>query len=296
MTPTNRFQPGIVPPTPLSGEHYWIAVDSVQGDFQEQSRILLLDDAGPCPFPLLRSFALTGLDAAHRHYLGTLDNRHVFAVALREQAEGQVDAQSGEPMAPPPGMYFADLRHLLRNADPILFALAGRARQIIAWARNHRFCSRCGQPTTAHAHDRAMVCTACDYAQYPRLAPCVIALVTRGDEILLARSPRFPEGVYSTLAGFIEAGENIEEALAREIREEVGVEIARPQYLASQSWPFPHSLMLGFHVAWAGGDIVVDGHEIVDAQWFSSHNLPAIPPPGSISRQLIDTWIATRRG
>lgn len=273
------FRPSTVPPAGLSGEHYWIAVDSLHG----KSRVLLMEEGGALPFPLLRSFSLTGLAVVERYYLGVLDNRHVFAVALEAD------------VVPPPGMFFDDLLRLLRSADSILFELAGRAKQVIDWARDHRFCSRCGQATVPHVRDRAMVCTVCGYTQYPRLAPCVIALVTRGDEMLLARSPRFPEGVYSTLAGFIEAGERVEEALAREIREEVGVEIAQPQYLASQSWPFPHSLMLGFHVAWAGGDIVVDGDEIIDAQWFSLPNLPTIPPPGSISRQLIDAWVIQRK-
>ncbi|MFP5440589.1 MAG: NAD(+) diphosphatase, partial [Gammaproteobacteria bacterium] len=170
-----------------------------------------------------------------------------------------------------------------------------RARQVLDWAADHRFCSRCGSTAQAHDSDRATVCTACGYTQYPRLAPCVIVLVTRGDEVLLARSPRFPPGVFSTLAGFIEAGENVEEALAREVQEEVGVTIARPRYIGSQSWPFPNSLMLGFHAEWAGGEIAVDGEEIVEAQWFSLDALPLVPPRGSISRQLLDAYVRRRQ-
>ncbi len=269
-----RFRPAVVSPEQLSGEHYWIAV--------LEGRVLLLDDAAASPLPQLRSFGLTGLDAQARYYLGTLDGRHVFAVALKPDIEA------------PPGMHFADLRQLLAAPDPLLFGLGGRAWQIIRWAADHGYCSRCGSATTLHACDRAMVCTACGYSQYPRLAPCVIALVTRGDEVLLARSPRFPPGVFSTLAGFIEAGENVEEALAREIEEEVGVVVSAPRYIASQSWPFPHSLMLGFHVEWVGGDIRVDGDEIVEADWFSLSRLPLLPPRGSISRQLIDAYISRR--
>jgi len=275
MTSPVRFRPAIVPPSSLSGEHYWIAV--------LDGRVLLLADDVGSPLPLLRSFGLTGLDALHRHYLGTLDERHVFAVALAPGTEA------------PPGMYFADLRQLLAAPDPMLFALGGRARQVLDWAADHRFCSRCGSTAQAHDSDRATVCTACGYTQYPRLAPCVIVLVTRGDEVLLARSPRFPPGVFSTLAGFIEAGENVEEALAREVQEEVGVTIARPRYIGSQSWPFPNSLMLGFHAEWAGGEIAVDGEEIVEAQWFSLDALPLVPPRGSISRQLLDAYVRRRQ-
>lgn len=270
-----RFQPAVVVPEQLSGEHYWLAV--VDG------RVLLLADDAGSPLPLLRSFGLTGLDALHRHYLGTLDGRHLFAVALATGTEA------------PPGMYFADLRQLLAAPDPLLFALGGRARQVLDWAADHRYCSRCGAATRAHAADRATVCTACGYTQYPRLAPCVIVLVTRGNEVLLARSPQFPPGMFSTLAGFIEAGENVEDAMVREVREEVGVNVASPRYVASQSWPFPHSLMLGFHAEWIGGDILVDGDEIVEAEWFSLDALPLIPPRGTISRQLLDAYVMRRQ-
>lgn len=270
-----RYTPAIVPPESLAGEHWWFAVDG--------NRVLLLESGARFPVPLLRSFGLTGLDAGERHYLGQLDGRHAFAVSV----EGQ---------APPPGMYFEDLRRLLAAPDPLLFPLAGRARQIIDWARDHRYCSRCGTPTAMHGRDRAMVCSACGHAAYPRVSPCAIVLVTNGDEVLLARSAKFPRGMFSTLAGFIEAGESVEEALAREVMEEVGVRVRAPRYVASQSWPFPHSLMLGFHAEYADGEIAVDGEEIVEAGWFPVDDLPLIPPAGSISRQLIDSYIALVRG
>lgn len=267
-----RFQPAVIAPATPGGEHYWVAVHDGQ--------VLLLEDDVPLPLPLLRSFGLTGLDAGERHYLGTLDGRHVFAVGLREVPEVT------------PGLAFVDLRRLLLYPDPVLFAVAGRARQVLEWARDHRWCSRCGQATIAHARDRTMVCTACGYTQYPRVSPCVIALVTRDDRALLARSPRFPSGMFSTLAGFVEAGESVEEALAREVREEVGIVVGNFRYVGSQSWPFPHSLMLGFTAAHAGGEIMVDGDEIEEARWFARDELPAIPPKGSISRRLIDGWLA----
>jgi len=271
-----RFQPAINPPEELSGEHYWLAL--------QDTRVLLVDGGGTLPLPLFRSFGLTGLETGDRHYLGRLDGRHVFAVAVQ-------DRQSA-----PEGMYFEDLRRLLMAPDPLLFSVAGRARQVITWAADHRFCSRCGSAAVLHPRDRATVCTACGYTQYPRVSPCVIVLVTRGREVLLARSANFPRGMFSTLAGFIEAGESVEEALVREVQEEVGVTLTSPRFLASQSWPFPNSLMLGFHAEWQSGDIVADGEEIVEASWFAVDDLPMIPPKGSISRLLIDHYVAQHVG
>jgi NAD+ diphosphatase len=126
---------------------------------------------------------------------------------------------------------------------------------------------------------------------YPRIAPAIIVLVRRGDEALLARGARFPAAFYSTLAGFAEVGESLEETLAREVREEVGIEVKNARYFGSQPWPFPHSLILAFTAEWAGGEIVADGVEVLDAQWFRADALPPIPPRVSIARQLIDAWL-----
>ena len=146
------------------------------------------------------------------------------------------------------------------------------------------------------AGERAMHCPRCELQHYPRLSPSMIVLVTRGDEVLLARSPRFVAGVYSTLAGFVEAGESVEQCVLREVREEVGVEVGNLRYLGSQGWPFPHSLMLGFHAEYVSGDIVMQADEIEDAQWFSVHDLPPLPAARSIARYLIDVYVARRLG
>ncbi len=137
-----------------------------------------------------------------------------------------------------------------------------------------------------------MRCPACGLVAYPRLAPAMITLVTRGDEALLARGVQFRAPMYSCLAGFVEPGESLEQAVVREVREEVGVEVGNVSYQASQPWPFPHSLMIGFRAEWTGGDIVIDPTEIVDAQWFRRDELPPIPPRISIARRLIDDWVA----
>lgn len=138
-----------------------------------------------------------------------------------------------------------------------------------------------------------MRCDSCRIINYPRIAPCVIVLVTRGEELLLARNANFPQPMYSTLAGFIEAGETAEATLAREVREEVGVEITNLRYFRSQSWPFPNQLMLGFFADYASGEIVCDGSEIADAGWFHYSDLPMTPPVASISGQLIQHYVAS---
>jgi len=183
------------------------------------------------------------------------------------------------------------LRQLLFQLDEAEFALAGRAAQIHHWQSDHQYCSRCGHPCNQHDHELAMVCTHCDYRQYPRINPCVIVLVTKDDKALLARNSRFKGGFYSCLAGFIEAGESAEQALHREVLEEVGIEIGNFDYYGSQSWPFPHSLMLGFYAEWKSGKIVPDGEEIIEVDWFDAGHLPEIPTHGSIAHSLIDGWI-----
>jgi NAD+ diphosphatase len=175
--------------------------------------------------------------------------------------------------------------------------IAGRAVQLAEWSRTHRFCGRCGGPTVRSESDRAMRCPSCGLMAFPRLAPAMITLVTRGEpgpdqEALLARGVQFPMPMYSCLAGFVEPGETLEGAVVREVFEEVGVVIDDVRYQSSQPWPFPHSLMFGFRATYVGGDIVCDATEIVDAQWYRKDALPMIPPGISIARKLIDAWLA----
>lgn len=180
------------------------------------------------------------------------------------------------------------LRAIFAQAGPEAFALAGRATQLLDWQATHRFCGRCGTPTERLPDEAAMRCPACGLLAYPRIAPAVMVLVRDGERLLLARSPHFKPGVYSALAGFVEPGETLEQCAAREVREEVGLEIANLRYFASQPWPFPHSLMVAFFADYAGGDIVPDPSEIEAAGWFTADALPLLPDPVSISRRLID--------
>ncbi len=169
---------------------------------------------------------------------------------------------------------------------------ASRAVQLLEFDAAHRFCGRCGSRALPSPVEHARVCTGCGATVYPRLSPAVIVLVSRGDECLLARSPRFPPGMYSTIAGFVEPGETAEHAVDRELAEECGVRVQGLRYAGSQPWPFPHSLMLGFHGEDAGGELRVDGVEVEAAGWFHRDRLPTLPSPGSIARRLIEEFVA----
>lgn len=192
----------------------------------------------------------------------------------------------------PTGYSFVSLRHLLLRSPREQFELAATASQVLDWADNHRFCSRCGTATEPHPRgERAAVCPACDYHQYPRINPCVIVAITRGDTILLARPQRFNRPMYSLLAGFVEAGETLEQAVHREVAEEAGIQVHQLRYFGSQSWPFPHNLMLAFQAEWLAGDLVLQEEELMDGQFFHYRQLPEIPPSGSIAHQLIMTTV-----
>jgi len=218
------------------------------------------------------------------HFIGMLDDEAVWGIDV---PHGHDPADGGA----------LDLYSYFGRASETEWTAAGRAVQLVEWARTHRFCGRCGTPTEQHAAERSMKCPACGLLAYPRLAPAMITLVTRGDpgpdqRALLARGVQFRAPMYSCLAGFVEPGESLEGAVVREVREEVGVEVGHVRYHSSQPWPFPHSLMIGFSAEWISGDIVCDPSEILDAQWFTRDALPNIPPRISIARKLIDAWLA----
>jgi NAD+ diphosphatase len=223
-----------------------------------------------------------GLEAGRFHEIGTIEGAPARAVALPEGTE------------PPAGLAFQGLRKLWNLLPEEFWRLAGRAVQIVEWDRNHRFCGRCGEETVLQEDEFARRCPRCGLQHFPRVSPAVIVRVERGDEILLARSPHFAPGVYSTLAGFVEPGESMEQCVAREVFEEVGVRVRNIRYFGSQPWPFPHSLMVGFVADWESGDITPQPGEIEDAAWFTVETLPGLPSRFSIARALIDEWIARR--
>ena len=184
------------------------------------------------------------------------------------------------------------MRDLISIAPEEAFGRIFRAFHIAQWRRDSAFCGRCGAKNGDDGVELARVCPACGRQEFPRISPAIIVLITDDeDRALLAHNSRFSSGVYSLIAGFNEAGEGLEETVAREVREEVGVEIRDIRYAASQPWPFPHSLMVGFTAKYAGGDISADGAEISDARWFDRDHLPDIPGRGSVARRLIEQWL-----
>lgn len=189
-----------------------------------------------------------------------------------------------------------DLRQLAASVPAAVFSAAGTALQKVAWLRSHGFCSRCGGRTDRHERHEAMVCIDCGHLQFAPVSPAVIVLVERGREMLLGRSPGWPEGVYSTLAGFVDPGEALESAVHREIMEEVGVVVGGLRYFGSQSWPFPHSLMVAFVAQYVSGEITPDPSEIEDARWFTPDDLPPrLPFKASIARALVDDFLARNK-
>lgn len=266
------FQPATLPLQPASEQAWWFA-------FVE--RELLMPDADAPSLQPLAAHPLAPL-AQTRHYLGRAAGLDCWALTLAE---------------PPQGWRRQPLRAAMMAMEPLLAAVAGRAAQVVEWDRSHRFCGVCGTPTEPHPHERARVCPACRHSAYPRVSPAMMALVWRPGELLLARAPQYTPGLYSALAGFVEAGESLEECVHREVAEEVSVKVTDLRYYGSQSWPFPHSLMVAFTARWAGGEIVPQESEIEEARWFPVDALPGIPPRFSISGHLIrDTVEALRSG
>ena len=240
------------------------------------------------PEPRLARIPLAHLGARDPILLGLEDGRALFAVELA-------------PADAPPGtgpLGLRDAGALLSQGEGGLIA---QATALANWHRRHPRCSVCGEPTEVAEAGYLRRCPACGAEHHPRTDPVVIMLVTDGDRALLGRQARWPPGRYSALAGFVEPGESLEEAVAREVREEAGVEVRNPRYASSQPWPFPGSLMLGFHAEYAGGDVAVGDGELEDVRWFSRAELEAIragevdgmqlPPPIAIARSLVDRWL-----
>jgi NAD+ diphosphatase len=197
-------------------------------------------------------------------------------------------------IALPPGWELPSLRSLLPELPPEEFKAALRATHLIQWRRRTRYCPHCATPLRESREEFALECPACSLLEFPRISPAIIVLIERKGRIVLARNASFTQGMHSLIAGFVEAGESMEEAVVREAREEIGIELGGLRYFGSQGWPFPDSLMVGFLAEAASPDLKPDGVEIVEAGWFGPDNLPPIPRRGSIARAMIDAWLAER--
>ncbi|MEO5699973.1 MAG: NAD(+) diphosphatase [Casimicrobiaceae bacterium] len=247
------------------------------------------DDLQTPSIPRQHELARRGL-CGTTHYLGVYDG--VACVALNLDTGKEAPAT---PLSLDLGWRLTGLRPLFFRMPEALVAIAGRAFQIVEWDRTHRFCGQCGTAAVDRPGERARECPACGHTAYPRVSPAMMVLVTRGRDILLARANRFPIGMFSALAGFVEPGETIEDCIHREVREEVGIEVGPPVYFGSQSWSFPHSLMIAFTAEYVGGTLRPDEHEIAEARFFTPEAMPDLPPSLSIARRLIDSTSARLR-
>jgi NAD+ diphosphatase len=245
---------------------------------------ILVDEAASIPAPIKGPEPLALTDTEDPVVLGWMDDELCWAVGVDHSLRA------------PDGYRWANLRELGGAWPTEEWALAGRAVQLVEWRRTHRFCGRCGQPTEPSPGERAMRCPSCGHLAFPELSPAVIVLIHKGDQVLLAANRSFRGGMYSILAGFVEPGEDLEGAVHREVFEEVGLRLTNLHYVASQPWPFPHSLMIGYTADWESGEIHPDGEEIIDARWHSIDDLPPIPPSISIARRLIDDWVREVHG
>jgi NAD+ diphosphatase len=226
-------------------------------------------------------------------FLGNADGIATFTIDLSSEEDPL-------PLLPPDSGEFVELRTIGAGLPADHASILAHARGLMHWRNRHRFCGVCGQPCEPHSAGNVMACTGCGIHHFPRTDPAVIMLVTKDDKVLLGHSQRFPNSVmYSTLAGFVEPGESLEEAVAREVMEESGVAVGRVLYHSSQPWPFPGSIMLGFYAEGLTEEITIDTTELADARWFSRAELAdpkahgfALPRADSIARRLIEDWMA----
>lgn len=245
------------------------------------SRFKMLVDKrdGGTAVPFIKDPSELGLSYTGKRYLGSLNGRDCYCASLDDRAEK------------PPGTGLIGLRRLYGALPDDLFGMANLAVHLVHWDKTQLYCSRCGAGINDRQDVRAKECPQCRLLVFPRISPAVIVLVKRDDHLLLARSERFEEGLYSVLAGFVEPGESLEGAVSREVKEEVGISVCNVTYFGSQPWPFPDSLMIGFTADYEGGELSIDGSEIVEAGWYHPRNLPGIPDKISIARRLIDWFI-----
>jgi NAD+ diphosphatase len=242
-------------------------------------RLLVKTDGDVATIPITDEPGKLGVNVTRRLYLGSLRGRPCYA------AEGQTNGEG------PVNIAFQELRSLFGHIEGGIFEVALTATHLIEWDRTYQFCCRCRGELRPRHDVRAKECGDCGRFEFPRLSPAIIVLIEKGDSLLLARSPRFAGEFFSVLAGFVEPGESLEEAVRREVMEEVGIAVRDIAYFGSQPWPFPDSLMIGFTAQYDSGEIRIDGEEIIEAGWYGAGDLPKIPGKLSIARKLIDSFL-----
>lgn len=253
----------------------------------KNDEILLVKNIDSFNIPLFIELDLKSLnlEVEQKEYIGVYKNIHCIAI--------QVHLNS--LIALPTQFIFQPIRQAhetLKNNELFLFVV--RAKQILYWDKSTQYCGYCGYKTIHSIKEPAKECSNCNELFFSRISPVILVLIWRNNEILLARSANFLPGIYGILAGYVEPGETVENAVIRETKEEVGINIKNLRYCGSQPWPFPSNLMLGFTAEYLDGEIQIDNTELEDAQWFSIRQLPPLPKPISLSRQIIDMHLASK--
>ncbi|NRA83624.1 MAG: NAD(+) diphosphatase [Gammaproteobacteria bacterium] len=225
--------------------------------------------------------ALAGIDLAFdlnstSYHLGYYQHRACILIDLQHQA---IELPFGR---------WTSLRELMADAEPEFFNMAGRAWQVANFVRTHQFCGQCGEKKIAINWEVASQCRACGHRAYPRVSPAVMMAVVKDGKVLLAQNKRNHGGIYSVLAGFVEVGETLEQTVAREVKEEVGLEVCNIRYFGSQPWPFPHNMMIAYIADYQSGEINIDPNELLAANWYDANNLPELPGQHSLARQLVN--------
>lgn len=245
--------------------------------FQETFWVL---DSGQLPRQTLESLALDFDQSAPKFLMGYHQSLPCILVDLQHQT---IDLPQGQ---------WLGLRELMLEASEELALMAGRAWQVANFVRTHQFCGQCGNRMLSINWEVAAQCRDCGHRAYPRISPAVIMAVVKDDKILLAKNKRNRGQVYSVLAGFVEVGETLEQTVVREVKEETNITVKNVRYFGSQPWPFPHNMMIGYIADYDSGEIKIDEHELMAADWFSKDELPEIPGTHTIARQLIDHVLA----
>lgn len=232
--------------------------------------------------PCLSRSDFSRIHLSDSFFAGYLDGIPVFS--------GTVEKEPDEAFT------MMNLRKVFNKVSPEIWNIIGYARGIRDCRINASFCGKCGKKTVPKTDEHAMFCNECRLTFYPRISPAIITAVVKEDRLLLARGVNFPnKKMFSVLAGFVDAQENLEECLQREVFEETGIRVKNIRYFGSQPWPFPDSLMIGFTAEYAGGNLVIDQTEIAEAGWFRADELPMVPQPPTLSGQLIQ-WFVDRYG
>jgi NAD+ diphosphatase len=265
------FLPSIAAPGLPAADAWWFVFSGYQ--------LLVKVSGDEAAIPVTEEIETLGVDISCQLYLGSYRGRSCYAVEGKLPSDGSALAS------------FHELRSLFSCLENDFYEIALLAVHLIEWDKACRFCSSCSGTLQARSDMRAKECPMCGRLEFPRISPAIIVLIEKGDTILLARSPRFRGAFFSVLAGFVEPGESLEEAVHREVKEEASIAIKDVAYFGSQPWPFPDSLMIGFTAQYESGEILVDGVEIIEAGWYKADNLPQIPGKLSIAGQLIDWFV-----